>query len=167
MLELGIGRFAGAARPEDSCPRGGGGRALSAPKPGLAWFSTGSEQHGGKLSFPYPGAARFLPSPQRSCGAPAAVPRSSLCSQSRPKAKSPPLSHPGSGEVPAGSPRAIGDPSSRQPQGNPHRLFSLLRKRDQVKDPRKNWGPSDTRQLELVISSLSKAECCKITTLNT
>jgi hypothetical protein len=76
------------------------------------------------------------------------------------------LPHPGGGEVPAGSPRAIEDPS-RQPQGNPHRLFSLLRKRDQVKDPRKNWGLSDTCQLEPVISSLSKAECFKITALNT
>jgi hypothetical protein len=37
------------------------------------------------------------------------------------------LPHPGGGEVPAGSPRAIGGPS-RQPQGNPHRLFLLLRK---------------------------------------
>jgi hypothetical protein len=37
------------------------------------------------------------------------------------------LPRPGGGEVPAGSPSAIGDPS-RQPQGNPHRLFSLLRK---------------------------------------
>jgi hypothetical protein len=62
---------------------------------------------------------------------------------------------PGPPEIPAGSPRL-------------HRLFSLLRKRDQVKDPRKNWGLSDTCQLELVaISSLSKAKCFKITTLNT
>jgi hypothetical protein len=76
------------------------------------------------------------------------------------------LPHPGGGEVPAGSPSAIGDPS-RQPQGHPHRLFSLLRERDQVKDPRKNWGLSDTCQLELVISSLSKAKCFKITALST
>jgi hypothetical protein len=31
-----------------------------------------------------------------------------------------------------------------------------------VKDPRKNWGLSGTCQLELVISSLPKAECFKV-----
>jgi hypothetical protein len=45
----------------------------------------------------------------------------------KPQMTKPTLPHPGGGEVPAGSPRAIGDPS-RQPQGNPHLLFSLLRK---------------------------------------
>jgi hypothetical protein len=64
-----------------------------------------------------------------------------------------PLPHPGGREIPAGSPRAIG-------------IASLLLRKDQMKDPRKSWGPlSDTCHRELVNSSLSKAKCFNITTL--
>jgi hypothetical protein len=66
------------------------------------------------------------------------------------------------------APKPSETPAAGSPRADPHRLFSLLRKRDQEEDSRKNWGLSDTCQLELVISSLSKAECFyKITTLNT
>jgi hypothetical protein len=57
----------------------------------------------------------------------------------------------------ASTPRGWGDPS-RQPQGHLHRLFAS-RERDQMKDPRKSWGLSDTCHRELVNSSLSKAKC--------
>jgi hypothetical protein len=63
----------------------------------------------------------------------------------------------------ASTPRGWGVPS-RQPQGHLHRLFAS-QEGDQMKDPRKSWGISDTSQREPVNSSLSKAKCFKITAL--
>jgi hypothetical protein len=63
----------------------------------------------------------------------------------------------------ASTPRGWGDPS-RQPLGHLHRLFAS-QERDQMKDPRKSWGLSDTCHRELGNSSLSKAKCFDITAL--
>jgi hypothetical protein len=63
----------------------------------------------------------------------------------------------------ASTTRGWGDPS-RQPQRHLHRLFAS-QERDQMKDPRKSWGLSDTCHREPVNSSLSKAKCFNITTL--
>jgi hypothetical protein len=62
----------------------------------------------------------------------------------------------------ASTPRGWGDPS-RQPQGHLYRLFAS-QARDQMKDPRKRRGLSDTCHREPANSSLSKASSFNITT---
>jgi hypothetical protein len=54
--------------------------------------------------------------------------------------------------------------SQQAAPGHLHRLFAS-QERDQMKDPRKRWGLSDTCHREPVDSSLSKAKCFNTTAL--